>query len=1337
MTPLRIYLSSTFEDLKQYRAAVFDALEKAGLRVARMEGYVALDERPVDLCLKDVAQSDIYVGLFAWRYGYVPPAEHGNPDGCSITELEYRLAAKDQKCRLIFFADPSTEEGWPARFRDDKTREGDCGARIKAFKRELGIERTTSFFTTPHHLASLVLAAILRQEAIKRPFIVPQLPEGVVSRPEKASRLREALLADDQATPVAVEGGGGFGKTTLAKQACHDPEVIKAFSDGILWTTLGQHPNLSGELTTIYAALTSSRPNFAGIDDAKRSIAEKLKGHRHLLVVDDVWRTSDLKIFQELGAARVLYTTRRRDLDLRTAQIEVEEMTPEQSVELLIHDLPVTENLRPTFIKFADELGSWPLLLSLTNARLRRELKERNSLEKAVDRVHEVFLRRGVTGFDKRDAEKRDEAIRLSLEAGLEAFDPRFRERAVTIGLFPEDTLLPVDVLAALWGCDSFEAEEDVLEPLHNLRIISWDRSAGVVSSHDVVRAALALQVNDVRSQHTKLLEAWGDPYQLRSDYAWRYYSYHLRGTTRLDDLRRLLLDSAWIRAKLNATDIHSLLSDFDALESLEGEIQLLRDALRLSAHVLTSNKSELSTQLLAHLPLTEKALRDGIIAGMEHARLSWFRPNGISLASAGSPLIRTLRAEPPALIASTALGIHLLSLSPDSTLNVWNTGTGKCIRTLEVKILDGCSFLLSPDQRRIVAISKDGSYNVLDFETGQCIRTLTGNNGSTICYAAFGRDSEKLVSLSDDGILRVWELETVSCVQTLKSSSPQIMTVGFTPDGTKLLTGQADFAFTPDSERLITASYNHRLELWDLEIEQLINTVWFDADSFYDESDGQSIQVKDRWAVPVWDVQSFRTVSADETVEPLMFLEGHTRRVNLLVLSTDAKKLITGSWDKTIRVWDLQSGECLRTLEGHSNRISALQMTPDQRHPRIAGSVDKTLKLWDLATGQCVTTFYGHGGSVDTIALASSGKQVVSASEDATVKVWDLNKRSPDLQRNAHPTRVSTLAVTPDGKKVISGSSWGDLKAWDFESHECLYTLQAHSDEINAIVVTPDSKTIVTGSSDKLLKVWDRESGECRASLVGHDGDIHAIAVSSDGKQIVSGSQDGTLRVWTLENAEGISVLERHGLGVSSVSISSDNRWIVSASKDGTLRIWDFNTGRCIATLKGHNDIAVAMLASGGRKIISRSTDNLVKIWDAETGSCLNTLQTYGWPLPFEVMFTAPTSNHIVALSADSTAKVWNAESGQFMYSVSFAHSPKSLYHFAFLVRGKPIVFGFDGGSRVETIVAWDLKLGSPLASFTPDAEITACVISQDSSRIVIGNRGGFIHCLSLENVE
>lgn len=154
-----IYLSSTYEDLKDYRRAVYEALRKAGHQVIAMEDYVATDQRPVNKCLKDVELADIYVGFFAFRYGYIPPLQHNNPDGLSITELEFQHAEQLGKICLAFLADQKAG-GFPVEFVDSFTGDGSHGQQIKRLRDYLGCEKTTSFFSGAHHLASLVLAAV-------------------------------------------------------------------------------------------------------------------------------------------------------------------------------------------------------------------------------------------------------------------------------------------------------------------------------------------------------------------------------------------------------------------------------------------------------------------------------------------------------------------------------------------------------------------------------------------------------------------------------------------------------------------------------------------------------------------------------------------------------------------------------------------------------------------------------------------------------------------------------------------------------------------------------------------------------------------------------------------------------------------------------------------------------------------------------------------------------------------------------------------------------------------------------------------------------------------------
>jgi Sulfatase-modifying factor enzyme 1/Domain of unknown function (DUF4062)/AAA ATPase domain len=161
-----IYLSSTYEDLKEYRRVVFDALRKSGYQVNAMEYYVATDQRPVDKCLKDVAEADIYVGIFAFRYGYVPPVGHNNPKGLSITELEYRQAESLKKPCLTFVVNQSTP--WPPVFMDSQAAE-DKGERINTFRQYLLTEKLASSFSSPHELATLVLAAVAKhQDATKK-----------------------------------------------------------------------------------------------------------------------------------------------------------------------------------------------------------------------------------------------------------------------------------------------------------------------------------------------------------------------------------------------------------------------------------------------------------------------------------------------------------------------------------------------------------------------------------------------------------------------------------------------------------------------------------------------------------------------------------------------------------------------------------------------------------------------------------------------------------------------------------------------------------------------------------------------------------------------------------------------------------------------------------------------------------------------------------------------------------------------------------------------------------------------------------------------------------------
>ena len=230
-----IYVSSTYQDLKEHREAVHGVLAKMRYDVVAMEDYVARDDRMVDQVLRDVAECDVYLGIFAWRYGYVPP--EGNPAGLSITELEYREAEAQRKPRLVFLVD--TDAPWPPKFMDSRTDENERGARIERLRREL-TQRMYSPFTTPEDLAIQVAAAVhlgevdAKAQALSADLSSASCLTMISSRtPEIITNIRRAITEDIKASVIKVNLGTGTSwwstRLHLLSALCADYTEVRQF----------------------------------------------------------------------------------------------------------------------------------------------------------------------------------------------------------------------------------------------------------------------------------------------------------------------------------------------------------------------------------------------------------------------------------------------------------------------------------------------------------------------------------------------------------------------------------------------------------------------------------------------------------------------------------------------------------------------------------------------------------------------------------------------------------------------------------------------------------------------------------------------------------------------------------------------------------------------------------------------------------------------------------------------------------------------------------------------------------------------------------------------------
>jgi WD40 repeat protein len=423
-----------------------------------------------------------------------------------------------------------------------------------------------------------------------------------------------------------------------------------------------------------------------------------------------------------------------------------------------------------------------------------------------------------------------------------------------------------------------------------------------------------------------------------------------------------------------------------------------------------------------------------------------------------------------------------------------------------------------------------------------------------------------------------------------------------------------------------------------------------------------------------------------------LRTLEGHSAGVTGVAMTPDGKRAVSASYDRSLKVWDLETGVALRTLVGHSGSVNSVAVTPDGKRA-VSASADKTLKVWDLETGVALLTVEGHSGRVNGVAVTPDGKGLVSASTDRTLRVWDLETGVELRTLEGHVAEVSGVAVTPDGKRAVSASWDNTLKVWDLETGAALHTLKGHVGYVAGVAVTPDGKRAVSASWDNTLKVWDLETGAALRTLENRSGFLTGVAVAPDGKSVVSTSMFSMLSMWDLETGGALGTLEGHSAPVAGVAVTPDGRRAVSASLDGTLKLWDLAAGYRARRPEGHflgvHGVAVAQ---DGKRVVSASGETTLKVLDLPACVVLRTLEAY-FGLPAAVAVT-PDGKRAVSSSYDRSLRVWDLETGVALLAME-GHSGR-----AACVAVTPDGMRAVSGSDDKTLRVWDLETGAALCA-------------------------------------
>jgi WD40 repeat protein len=637
------------------------------------------------------------------------------------------------------------------------------------------------------------------------------------------------------------------------------------------------------------------------------------------------------------------------------------------------------------------------------------------------------------------------------------------------------------------------------------------------------------------------------------------------------------------------------------------------------------------------------------------------------------------------------------------------------------------------------------------------------------VTAVSWSPDGQQALSGSEDKMLKLWEVSSGQCLRTFQGHTDEVTAVSFCPDG----------------QQALSSSHNWELILWEVSSGQCLRTFkghtnWVNAVSWSPDgqqalsSSGGQMQLK----LEEFDVEDSET---DETLklwevstgQCLRTFKGHTSTVTAVSFSPDGRQALSGSDDKTLKLWDVSSCKCLHTFRGHTSEVRAVSWSPDGRQV-LSGSgskginlytflnvedyaPDETLKLWEVSTGQCQRTFQGHTSTVTAVSFSPDGRQALSGSQDNTLKLWEIGARGAwqaprvlcrwDVSSRFHAITQQFRACLDRGRTALAQdqlteamaalrqarkqagyalhrealSLWSELSICvprgRFETAWLAHTFQGHTKDVTSVSWRSDGRQALSGSSDQTVKLWDVVSGQCLRTFQGHSKGVTAVGWGPDGRQALSGSNDETLKLWDVVTGRSLRTFKGHAHWVNAVNLSPDGWSALSGSGDNTLKLWEVASGQCLRTFQGHTDEVTAVSFSpDGRQALSASHDKTVKLWSVISGQCLRTFQ--GHTAEVAAVSFSPDGRSALSGSIDQMLILWDMVSGKLLRA--FPGHSRAVESVNWSPDGRQAL----SGSMDKTIKLWDLSNGQCLGTLKGHTDwVTAVSWSPDGRYALSGS--------------
>jgi len=277
------------------------------------------------------------------------------------------------------------------------------------------------------------------------------------------------------------------------------------------------------------------------------------------------------------------------------------------------------------------------------------------------------------------------------------------------------------------------------------------------------------------------------------------------------------------------------------------------------------------------------------------------------------------------------------------------------------------------------------------------------------------------------------------------------------------------------------------------------------------------------------------------------------------VAIAPDGSRFAVGNHNNYISIMNMEGEELLKLI-GHKGYVQSIKYSPNGKF-MVSGSMDKTAKLWNANDGKEIMSLEGHTEGILSVAYSLNGKYIASGSLDHTAILWDAKSGKKLFQLVGHRSEIAEVAFSTNSKLVITGSSDGTAKIWDVENGKVLYSLEGHDGVVGGVAFTPDDKLITT-SSDNKIRLWNAKTGKHIHTINDIEGQIMSIFISHDGAYISSSNVNGTVKIWKIKGGKKLCEYEGHSKRArEAVFHPTKENTVISASNDNTIRMWKFET--------------------------------------------------------------------------------------------------------------------------------------------------------------------------------